>query len=51
MSRPPEEQWWTLNGEDFMKAMRRAHNGEDPDLIYLEYIANSQGTDYGKDSI
>lgn len=34
--------WWTLSGEEFMKAMRRAHDGEDPEMIYAEYYANSK---------
>ena len=48
LTRPPSGQWWTINGADLMAAMRRCHDGEDPDLVYLEYIANSDTTDYGK---
>ena len=33
--------WWTLSGEDFLAALKRAHAGEDPDMIYAEYFANS----------
>lgn len=33
--------WWTLSGEDFLAAMKRAHDGENPDVIYAEYFANS----------
>ena len=47
LTRPPAEQWWTLNGADFMAALRRCRDGEDPDLVYLEYIVNSDCTDYG----
>ena len=45
--RPPCEQWWTINGEDIMEALRAAHEGTTPELVYLELIANSEGTDYG----
>ncbi len=47
LTNPPSDQWWTLNGQDFMNAMNRAHRGEAPDLIYLEFIANSQSKDFG----
>lgn len=40
--RPPVEQWWTINGEDMLALIRRAHAGEDPDMLYLEAIANSE---------
>lgn len=33
--------WWAIAGEAFLEALRRAHAGEDPDLIYAEYYANS----------
>lgn len=33
--------WWTLSGDDFLAAMKRAHAGEDPEMIYAEYYANS----------
>ena len=33
--------WWTISGEAFLDALRRAHAGEDPDLLYLEHDANS----------
>ncbi|HET6916615.1 MAG TPA: hypothetical protein VFH56_11050 [Acidimicrobiales bacterium] len=33
--------WWTISGEALMDALRRAHDGEDPDLIYTEQYANS----------
>jgi hypothetical protein len=34
--------WWTISGEDLLDAMRRAAAGEDPDLIYAEFYANSE---------
>ena len=33
--------YWALSGSDFLKALHRAHGGEDPDVIYAEYYANS----------
>ena len=33
--------WWTISGEAFIDALRRAHAGEDPDLLYAEHYANS----------
>lgn len=45
--RKPEDQWWTINGESLMAALRLAHDGEDPDLVYLELYTNSDSEDYG----
>lgn len=42
MPRPPAEQWWAINGESLMDALNAAHDGGDPDLIYLELFANSE---------
>lgn len=47
VGRPPAEQWWTINGEDVMEALRRCHEGTPPDLVYLELIANSTSEDLG----
>lgn len=33
--------YWAIIDEAFMDAMRRAHQGEDPDLLYAEFYANS----------
>lgn len=33
--------WWTLSGVDFLRGLRRCHEGDDPDLVYAEYYANS----------
>lgn len=47
-SRPPAEQWWTINGAELLAALQRAHDGDLPDVVYLELLANSDGgTDYG----
>ncbi len=39
--------WWTISGEAFLDALRRAHKGEDPDVLYAEHYANSEVMDYG----
>lgn len=33
--------YWAISDEAFMEAMRRASQGEDPDLLYAEFYANS----------
>jgi hypothetical protein len=33
--------WWTISGEALLSMLRRAHNGEDPDLLYAEEYANA----------
>lgn len=33
--------WWAISGEDVLDALRRAHDGEDPDLVFAELYANS----------
>lgn len=48
--RPPVEQWWCINGEEILGALRRARSGDDPELVYLELYANSDSTDYGKEN-
>lgn len=42
-NRPPTEQlWWTINGGELMAALQRAHDGDLPDVVYLELLlANS----------
>lgn len=34
--------WWCIYGEELMKLLRRAHDGEDPDMLYAEAYANSK---------
>ncbi len=34
--------WWTISGAALLEALRRAHAGEDPDLVYAELYANSE---------
>ena len=33
--------WWTIQGEELLRALRLAHDGADPDLLYAEMYANS----------
>lgn len=33
--------WWTIAGETLLAALREAHNGADPDLVYVELYSNS----------
>lgn len=33
---------WVIDGDDFLLALNRAYTGEDPDMIYLEFYANSE---------
>lgn len=40
--------WWTISGEDLLAALRRAHDGHDPDTLYAEMYANSDVTDHGR---
>jgi len=37
----PSEQWWAINGATILDVLRRAEQGEDPDMLYLELIANT----------
>jgi hypothetical protein len=38
--------WWTISGSDLLDMLRRAANGEDPDLVYAEAYANSDHEDH-----
>lgn len=33
--------WWVISGDDLLAALKRAHSGKDPDLLYAELYANS----------
>lgn len=33
--------WWAISGDAILTALRRAHAGEDPDIVYAELYANS----------
>lgn len=43
MPEPPSSDgpWWVIHGDEIMAALRRCAAGEDPDLMYLELVANS----------
>jgi hypothetical protein len=46
-TRPPSEQWWTINGADIMAALQKVEQGDAPWVVYAELLVNSEGTDYG----
>lgn len=33
--------WWSIHSSIIQQMLRRAHQGEDPELLYIELIANS----------
>lgn len=37
----PKDQWWYINGAELLAALHQAHDGDAPDVVYLELIANS----------
>lgn len=39
---PSRMGWWTISGEALMSLLCRAHQGEDPGLLYAEEYANSE---------
>lgn len=41
--------WWCIAGEDLLVMLKRAHDGEDPDMVYAEAYANSEVERFGKD--
>lgn len=41
MSDPLANQWWVINGAELHAALHRAHGGGDPELVYVEFYANS----------
>jgi hypothetical protein len=38
-------EWWAIPGDELLDLLRRAHAGEDPDLLYAEAYANGEGDD------
>lgn len=42
----PDGQWWVINGADLNAALQACHDGTDPDVQYLELVANSETEDY-----
>lgn len=33
--------WWAISGDALFAALHRAHDGENPDLLYAELYANT----------
>lgn len=33
--------WWTISGTALLGLLRRAHDGEDPDMLYAEEYVNA----------
>jgi hypothetical protein len=40
-SQPPSEQWWVLNGQTLLDALRAVADGEDPNLIYMDLLLDA----------
>ena len=40
--------WWTLHGETLISALREAHDGGNPELIYAELYANADNEDFSE---
>jgi hypothetical protein len=34
--------WWVVHSHVLQDMLKRAHQGEDPELLYVELIANSE---------
>lgn len=46
----PADQWWVINGADLHVALCACRDGTDPDIQYLELLANVGGTTTGGDA-
>ena len=42
---PQKECWHVIEAKRLMKLLRRAHAGENPDLIYIEEYVNAERED------
>lgn len=42
--------WDVIAGEDLLALLRRAHDGEDPDLLYAEHYANAERLESDEDA-
>ena len=42
MSESDPLQWWTISGSEFLRALRLVAEGNDPELVYTEFYANSE---------
>lgn len=36
------DDWWVIYGEVLAEFLQRAHQGEDPEMLYIELAANSR---------
>jgi hypothetical protein len=43
------EVWHVIEGEDIRDLLRRAHAGEDPELLYIEAYVNAEKGDVDAD--
>jgi hypothetical protein len=34
--------WWSISGEALLNALRQVAAGDDPDVVYMELLANSK---------
>lgn len=41
--------WFLIREEPLLKALRRAHEGESPDMVLMELTANSRYYEAGND--
>lgn len=41
--------WWTISGEELLRALRRCAGGESPDVVYAEMYANSHHERFEED--
>jgi hypothetical protein len=39
------EVWHVVHSDDIRELLNRAHAGEDPDMVYLEWYANGRHAD------
>jgi len=35
------DSWWTISTESMLAMLRRCHDGEDPELVFMEEYANA----------
>jgi hypothetical protein len=38
-------EWWVIHGDVLRDVLRRAAAGEDPELLFVELVANSRSED------
>jgi hypothetical protein len=40
--RPLAEAWWVIAGDELLAALHRAHEGDDPGVVYAELFVNAE---------